>query len=185
MFLEFVLPAFGQEFNLQLAYAAETLTKDHVTYDPSYFSIAYPNGDIPADKGVCTDVIIRAYRKLNIDLQEKVHLDMKTYFAEYPKIWGLKRPDSNIDHRRVPNLMTFFQRHGRVLPNSTHASDYKPGDIVCWQLSNNLLHIGMVSCRRSEANGSPLIVHNIGGGQVLEDCLFNWTIIGHYRFKSE
>ena len=165
-----------------LSDAAISLTKQKVTYDPSYYSIPYPNGDVPADKGVCSDVVIRAYRKLGIDLQKLVHEDMKANFGKYPKKWGLKKTDTNIDHRRVPNLMTFFERKGTVLVKSTNAADYKPGDIVCWDLGGGITHIGIVVNRKSADNKRFMIVHNIGGGQVLADCLFSYTIIGHYRY---
>jgi uncharacterized protein YijF (DUF1287 family) len=164
-----------------LADAALELTNDAVEYDPSYFKIAYPMGDVPKNKGVCTDVVIRAYRKLGIDLQKLVHEDMKSNFHLYPKKWGLKSTDKNIDHRRVPNLMTFFSRKGEVLPLSFLAADYQPGDIVCWNLGGSITHIGIVS--NQTKNGIPLIVHNVGGGQVVEDVLFKYPkIIGHYRF---
>ena len=170
------------DFYMRLADSALTLTKQHVNYDPSYFQLDYPNGDVPADKGVCTDVIIRAYRKLGIDLQKEVHEDMKAHFDLYPKNWGLKRPDKNIDHRRVPNLMTYFSRHGKTLSNSEKVTDYKAGDIVCWNLGGGITHIGIVSNRMASDGKTPLIIHNIGGGQVIENCLFNFRIIGHYRY---
>lgn len=177
------LAAHGQaNFQDRLADSALTLTKQHVRYDPAYFRIGYPNGDVPADRGVCTDVVIRAYRKLGIDLQQEVHEDMKARFAEYPKQWGLTKPDSNIDHRRVPNLMTFFSRHGSVKPITTDNQDYLPGDIVCWNLGGAVTHIGIVSSARSRDGKRNMIVHNIGAGQVLEDCLFSFKIIGHYRY---
>jgi uncharacterized protein YijF (DUF1287 family) len=166
----------------KLSQAALQLTEQHVTYDPTYFSIPYPNGDVPSDKGVCTDVIIRAYRKLGIDLQKEVHEDMKSNFALYPKKWGLKKTDKNIDHRRVPNLMTFFSRFGKTLPNSLQGNDYKPGDIVTWDLGRGITHIGIVVNKKSDDGKRLLIVHNIGGGQVLADCLFLFPITGHYRF---
>ncbi|MEX0359494.1 DUF1287 domain-containing protein [Flagellimonas sp.] len=166
----------------ELADAALELTKQQVTYDPSYFSIAYPNGDVPSDKGVCTDVIVRAYRKIGIDLQERVHRDMKGHFQEYPKIWGLQSTDTNIDHRRVPNLMTYFKRQGASLPISNQAVDYLPGDVVCWNLGGGTTHIGIVSHKKSRDGRRYLIVHNIGRGQVLEDCLFDFKIIGHFRY---
>ncbi len=169
-------------FQDRLAAAAITLTNQNVVYTPDYVVIPYPNGDIPANTGVCTDVVIRAYRMLNIDLQKEVHLDMKQSFKLYPKIWGLPKPDTNIDHRRVPNLMTFFQRKGTALGKSAKAEDYLPGDIVCWNLPGNLTHIGIVSNQKSKDGKRFLMVHNIGGGQVLEDCLFSFTIIGHYRY---
>jgi uncharacterized protein YijF (DUF1287 family) len=166
-----------------LSISALSLTKDKVVYDPSYFSIDYPNGDVPKDKGVCTDVIIRAYRKLGIDLQKEVHEDMQQNFNLYPKIWGLKRTDKNIDHRRVPNLMTFFSRKGQVKPITKNPKNYIPGDIICWNLGGAITHTGIVVNKKSTDNKRYLIVHNIGAGQVLEDCLFSFKIIGHYRFK--
>ena len=178
-----VNPVLGQtDFYSQLADSAFVLTKQQVRYDPSYFSIDYPNGDVPADKGVCTDVIIRAYRKLGVDLQKEVHEDMKSNFSKYPKNWGLSKPDKNIDHRRVPNLMTFFTRHGDTKSISEDSKDYIPGDIVCWDLGAGLTHIGIVSRKKSNDNKRFLIIHNIGGGQVLEDCLFRYKIIGHYSY---
>ena len=175
---------FGQEAqNITLSDAALVLTKQQVTYDPSYYSISYPNGDIPNSKGVCTDVIIRAYRMLDIDLQREVHVDMKANFNKYPKIWGLTSTDKNIDHRRVPNLMKFFERHGTIKVKSTNSSDYLPGDIVCWNLSGGITHIGIVINKRTNDGKRNLIVHNIGAGQVIEDCLFDFKIIGHYRYN--
>ncbi len=166
--------------SIMLSNAALALTKQHVTYDPSYFAIPYPNGDVPADKGVCTDVVIRAYRALDIDLQKAVHEDMQANFKSYPKLWGLKRTDKNIDHRRVPNLMTFFKRKGLEKPITKVASHYKPGDVVCWNLRGATTHIGVVVDKKSADGKRNLIVHNIGSGQVLEDCLFTFKIIGHY-----
>ena len=171
-------------FSDSLSDAAIDLTKQFVVYDPSYFSITYPNGDVPVGKGVCTDVVIRAYRKLNIDLQVEVHEDMSDNFKIYPKIWGLKKPDPNIDHRRVPNLMTFFKRHGKVKSISDKTTDYIPGDIVCWSLGGSTTHIGIVVNKRSSDGKRYLISHNIGAGQVLEDCLFDFEIIGHYRYTG-
>ena len=177
--------SFSQTSNhkINLVNAAIELTKDKVTYDPSYFSIDYPNGDVPSDKGVCTDVVIRAYRKIGIDLQKNVHLDMKSNFNIYPKLWGLKTTDKNIDHRRVPNLMTYFKRKGEEKVISDKAKDYAPGDIVCWNLGGAITHIGIVVDKKSKDGKRNLIVHNIGGGQVLQDCLFSFKIIGHYRYK--
>jgi len=163
---------------LDIAEAAEAIVDDEVVYDPSYFSMAYPNGDVPSDRGVCTDAVIRAYRELGIDLQRSVHEDMNSNFAVYPQRWGLKGPDKNIDHRRVPNLMTFFERKGKVLPNER---PFEPGEIVCWDLGSGILHIGMISSARA-ASGNYLVVHNIGGGQVLEDVLFRFELIGHYLY---
>ncbi len=167
-----------------LANCALELTEQQVTYDPSYFSIDYPNGDVPNDKGVCTDVVIRAYRKVGVDLQKEVHVDMKSNFNVYPKIWGLKTTDRNIDHRRVPNLMTFFKREGAEKPISNNPNHYLPGDIVCWNLGGAITHIGIVVDKKSKDGKRNLIVHNIGGGQVLSDCLFDYKIIGHYRYNK-
>lgn len=171
-------------FAEKLSEAAISLTKDNVTYDPKYVSIPYPNGDVPKDRGVCTDVVIRAYRKLGIDLQKEVHVDMKKNFSLYPKTWGLKRPDTNIDHRRVPNLQVYFRRNGKSLGVSKNASDYKTGDLVTWMIGGKLPHIGIVTHRKSSDGKRNLIVHNVGGGQVLEDCLFKYEITGHYRFEK-
>lgn len=172
------------QFAQKLSDAALSLTKDKVTYDPAYISIKYPNGDVPADKGVCTDVIIRAYRKLGIDLQKEVHEDMKKNFSKYPKKYGLKRPDTNIDHRRVPNLQVFFAKFGRSKPTDQNPASYVPGDIVSWLLPGNLTHIGIVVNKKSADGRRYLIVHNIGGGQVIEDCLFKFEITGHYQYSK-
>ena len=173
--------SFSQQ-NDKLSDAAIKITKQKVIYDSTYFSIPYPNGDVPKDKGVCTDVVIRAYRLIGIDLQKEVHEDMKNNFNLYPKIWGLKKTDKNIDHRRVPNLMTFFSRKGEELSITKNPKDYLPGDIVSWRLSNGMTHIGIVINKKSVDKKRNLIVHNIGAGQVIEDCLFNFKIIGHHRF---
>lgn len=172
------------QFAQKLSDAALSLTKDKVTYDPAYYSIKYPNGDVAADKGVCTDVIIRAYRKLGIDLQKEVHEDMKKNFSKYPKKFGLKKPDTNIDHRRVPNLMVFFARFGKSKPTDQIPASYVPGDIVTWLLPGNLTHIGIVVNKKSADGKRYLIVHNIGAGQVIEDCLFKFTITGHYQYSK-
>jgi uncharacterized protein YijF (DUF1287 family) len=166
----------------KLSDAAIELTGQSVRYDPSYFSIAYPNGDVPADRGVCTDVIIRAYRKLDIDLQKGVHEDMVSNFALYPNHWRLKKTDRNIDHRRVPNLMTYLGRHGTTKKNSSSAEDYVAGDIVAWNLGGAITHIGIVIDQKSSDGKRPLIVHNIGNGQEISDCLFSFKIIGHYKY---
>jgi uncharacterized protein len=168
----------------KLADSTLTLTKQVVRYNPTYFKLEYPNGDVPKDKGVCTDVIIRAYRKLGIDLQKEVHEDMKANFSKYPKNWGLKKPDKNIDHRRVPNLMTFFSKYGTIKSISTNPKDYLPGDIVCWNLVGGITHIGIVTRKKSTDGKRYLIVHNIGAGQVLEDCLFRYKIIGHFFYEK-
>ena len=171
-------------FYNRLADSTLVLTKQNVQYDGSYFVLDYPNGDVPANKGVCTDVVVRAYRKLGVDLQKEVHQDMKANFNKYPKKWGLSGPDKNIDHRRVPNLMTFFSRKGIVKKTSLNPQDYTPGDIVCWDLGGGTTHIGMVVKAKSTDGKRHQIVHNIGSGQVMEDCLFNYKIIGHYQYKK-
>lgn len=178
-------PAKDSSFFGRLTDAAVSLTRQQVAYDPSYYVIPYPNGDIPAGKGVCSDVVIRAYRELGIDLQQNIHEDMVNHFDLYPKNWGLPAPDKNIDHRRVPNLMTYFTRKDAGKPISTKTGDYQPGDIVCWMLPGNLTHIGIVIDSTADDKTRKLIVHNIGRGQVVEDCLFSYTIIGHYRYKPD
>lgn len=172
---------------IRLAAAAKERTKHHVTYNGSYFKIDYPNGDVPRHLGVCTDVIIRSYRKLGIDLQKQVHEDMASHFDQYPskRIWGLSKPDKNIDHRRVPNLQVFFKRHGDSLPITDNPSDYIPGDLVTWMLPGNLPHIGIVVDERSSDNSRPLIVHNIGSGPEMGDILFEYRITGHYRYTTD
>ncbi|WP_296743754.1 DUF1287 domain-containing protein [Mesorhizobium sp.] len=153
-------------------------------YDPTYVRLAYPGGDVAQDRGVCTDVVIRAYRHaFRLDLQKLVHEDMAANFAAYPKAWGLKAPDSNIDHRRVPNLAVFFGRRGAALPVSANPADYQPGDLVTQMLPGNLTHIAVVSSNRSaEARERPLVVHNIGQGAREEDTLFAFRQTGHFRF---
>ena len=173
------------DFYKKLSNAAIELTKDKVVYDPRYYTIPYPNGDVPANKGVCTDVIIRAYRKLGIDLQQKIHEDMKANFSKYPKKWGMKSTDKNIDHRRVPNQATFFSRFGSVKKISDKAEDYIVGDIVTWDLGGGITHIGIVTDRMSADKKRPLIAHNIGQGQVLQDCLFSYKVTGHYTYRSK
>lgn len=157
-------------------------TKYTRTYDPAYVAIPYPGGDVPRDRGVCTDVVIRAFRKIGLDLQKEVHEDMRANFTVYPPDWGLSQPDSNIDHRRVPNLMTYFKRQGKNLNISQQANAYKPGDIVTWDLGQGQQHIGIVTHLKAALNDSYLIVHNVGAGTRVEDVLFQWPIIGHYRY---
>jgi uncharacterized protein YijF (DUF1287 family) len=149
-------------------------------YDPAYVAMPFPGGDVPVDRGVCTDVIIRAYRSIGVDLQLLVNQDMRKAFPAYPRKWGLSHPDPNIDHRRVENLAVFFARHGQTLPVSKDAADYRPGDLVTWRLPDGHPHIGLVSDR--SANGRPLLVHNIGAGAKVEDILFAFTVTGHYRY---
>jgi uncharacterized protein len=163
---------------LQSAYAQVGQT---VRYDPAYERIAFPGGDVPLERGVCTDVIVRAYRGIGVDLQLLVNRDMHAAWGAYPKLWGLSHPDANIDHRRVQNLEAFFRRHGKALPVSKEAGDYKPGDIVVWHLPDGRPHTGLVSDRQS-LSGTPLIVHNIGAGAEVEDTLFGFTIAAHYRY---
>jgi len=172
-----------KDFYLKLSNSAMELTKDNVIYDPTYFVMEYPKGDVPKSKGVCTDVVIRAYRKMGIDLQKEVHEDMVAHFNIYPKSWGRKTTDKNIDHRRVPNLMKFFSRKGVSLPITQNPSDYRAGDIVCWNLYGGINHIGIV-VEAKNSHGVNMIVHNIGEGQKLNDSLFSYKIIGHYRYKK-
>ncbi|MBZ9666870.1 DUF1287 domain-containing protein [Pseudomonas sp. LMG 31766] len=151
-----------------------------LSYDPAYRRLSYPGGDVPMATGVCTDVVIRALRQQGLDLQEAVHRDMRGNFSVYPKNWGLSRPDSNIDHRRVPNLMTWFTRQGWLLPVKQEAAAYQPGDIVTWDLGRGLTHIGIISDRQAPT-ATPLVLHNIGRGTQEEDILFAYRITGHYR----
>lgn len=166
----------------QLVEAARARTLAHEVYDGSYRAIPYPNGDVPADRGVCTDLVIRAYRALGIDLQQRVHEDMRAHFAEYPKAWGLRRPDPNIDHRRVPNLQAYLARAGAGIRVDRDVAGYVAGDLVTWMLPGNLPHIGIVSDRRAAGTERPLILHNIGAGPVEDDTLFAYPITGHYRW---
>ena len=177
-------PSKADQFYAGLVDAALERTQHHVRYDGSYRKIAYPMGDVPDAIGVCTDVVIRAYRVMNIDLQRLVHEDMQASFASYPGFWGLSKPDPNIDHRRVPNLQRFFQRNGETLAVSLRATNYRPGDLVTWMLPGNLPHIGIVTHLSAPDTGRPMIVHNIGLGPKLEDMLFDYPITGHYRFRS-
>ncbi|HRF54810.1 MAG TPA: DUF1287 domain-containing protein [Aquimonas sp.] len=175
------LPLVVDAASLSLPDAALAQIGVTVGYDPTYRRLAYPGGDVDQSTGVCTDVVIRAFRALGDDLQVRVHEDMRQHFDAYPKFWGLRGTDRNIDHRRVPNLQTFFTRHGHKLTITDHAEDYQPGDIVTWRLSNGLPHIGLVSDRRNR-EGVPLILHNIGAGTQEQDLLFAFEITGHYRY---
>jgi len=176
--------ASSQEIIQKLISAAKERTHHHVRYDGRYVRIPYPNGDVPANIGVCTDVVIRSFRAIGVDLQQKVHEDMQFHFSAYPskRIWGLTKPDSNIDHRRVPNLQVFFSRNGKSLPVSHEAKDYRPGDLVTWMLPGQLPHIGLVIDEIARNSHRPLIVHNIGAGPRIDDMLFDYTITGHYRY---
>jgi uncharacterized protein YijF (DUF1287 family) len=156
-------------------------TEQTTEYDPSYAKLDYPNGDVPLVRGVCADVIVRAFRNAGVDLQTEVHEDMSRHFSSYPNRWGARGPDKNIDHRRVPNLMTLFERRAKSVPITTKPSDYVPGDVVAWELDNHLLHIGLVTDAVADGSKTYLVVHNIGAGAKLEDVLMSWKIIGHYR----
>ena len=163
---------------LALASAARKQVGVTVSYDPAYRRLAYPGGDVPLDRGVCSDVVIRAFRSIGVDLQAEVHADMRRNFKLYPQLWGLRKPDPNIDHRRVPNLMRFLERKGKARPL---AGPYEPGDVVAWRLPNGLYHIGMIAEGRSR-QGHPLVVHNIGQGAQVEDVLHAFEKLGHYRW---
>ncbi|KLT71210.1 hypothetical protein AB674_04905 [Flavobacterium sp. ABG] len=173
-----------KKFEEKLSDAAISIIDPTIEYDPAYFSIPYPNGDVPKNKGVCTDVIIRSYRKLGIDLQKEIHEDMVANFSAYPNLekWGMTKTDPNIDHRRVPNLEVFFERKGQKLAISQDPSAYKTGEIVTWMINGKLPHIGIVTNKKSKDGKRNLIVHNVGRGQVLEDCLFDYEIVGHYKY---
>jgi uncharacterized protein YijF (DUF1287 family) len=177
------LPIQGLPVVRQVVEAAMEQTRYTSRYDASYVQLDYPGGDVPLDRGACTDVIVRAFRKGGVDLQQTVHEDMARDFAAYPQTWGLPKPDANIDHRRVPNLMTYFKRRGKSLPLTGSGKDYLPGDVVTWDLSGNgLTHIGMVTNLWSDETQNYLLVHNIGAGAKIENVLFAWRITGHYRF---
>lgn len=175
--------ALTSEQNKKLVEYAADLPRA-VFYDSDYRKIDYPMGDVPAYKGVCSDVIIRSYRGIDIDLQKLLHEDIKANFSAYPskRMWGLNKPDTNIDHRRVPNLEVFFTRKGKVKPITKNAEDYVPGDIVSWRLDNGRPHIGIVVNKKSGDNQRYLVMHNIGFGQVAEDVLFSWKITGHFTY---
>lgn len=169
----------------RLTAAAIERTSHRVRYDGAYVVLAYPNGDVPDSTGVCTDVVIRSYRGVGIDLQQLVHEDMRAHFSAYPNFWGATRPDANIDHRRVPNLQTFFTRNGTSLPVTRNPDDYKPGDLVTWMVEGKLPHIGIVADHPKRSGGQPPIVHNIGRGVKLDDhMLFYYPITGHYRYSG-
>lgn len=153
-------------------------------YDPAYRVLAYPGGDVAPSTGVCTDVVVRALRRQGVDLQRAVHEDMRAHFAAYPNHWNLRRPDRNIDHRRVPNLMTYFTRQGWALPASSEPYAFRAGDVVAWSLGGGLTHIGIVSDATADS-GNPLILHNIGAGVREEDVLFRYPVIGHYRLGGD
>jgi len=165
----------------RLAKAAEAEAAKPLRYDPAYVVIDYPGGDVPADTGVCTDLVVRSYRALGWDLQQVVHEDMLAAFDRYPRIWGMDSPDASIDHRRVPNLMVFFRQLGAELPVSSDATTYEPGDLVAWDLGRGSTHIGIVSTRRGPS-GRPLIAHHVGGTPTVDDVLLRWPILAHFRY---
>lgn len=166
----------------QLLASASEQTRITTGYDPSYVNLKYPGGDVAPETGVCSDVLVRAFRKAGIDLQKEVHEDMRAAWSAYPRAWGTTRPDSNIDHRRVLNLMTYFERKGKALLPTLNRGDYLPGDIVAWDLGGAVEHIGIVSNLLTQPEGHLKVIHNIGAGTKAEDVLFNWKIIGHYRY---
>jgi len=178
--LAVIQPAFAQSGQCLVDAARQQIGVTRL-YNSRYVALAYPGGDVPMDRGVCTDVIVRAYRQFGIDLQQLVHEDIRRHWSVYPKLWKLTRPDPSIDHRRVPNQAKFFARQGQVVPVSADSGAYLPGDLVTWRLPIGVPHIGIVSERRSEA-GTPLVIHNIGAGTVEENILFSFTITGHYRY---
>ncbi len=178
----------GQEKDLtkqeELVASARSQIGVTTIYDPAYRALDYPAGDVPKERGVCTDVVVRALRELSFDLQKLVHEDMKKSFSQYPKIWNLKGPDRNIDHRRVPNLQTFFKRRGISLKVTQNAEDYQPGDLVTCTVAGNRPHIMIVSDKKSH-DGTPLVIHNIGNGTQEENSLFTYPLTGHYRWFRE
>jgi uncharacterized protein YijF (DUF1287 family) len=176
------LPRTSSPQLIQLVDAAVEQTKVTTGYDPAYVKLDYPNGDVASETGVCSDVIVRAFRKTGIDLQKEVHDDMTLAWAEYPKKWGARGTDTNIDHRRVLNLDTYFERKGKSLPITDNRADYLPGDVVAWDLGDGLDHIGILTNLSSEADQHYLIVHNMGAGARAEDVLMAWKITGHYRY---
>jgi uncharacterized protein YijF (DUF1287 family) len=176
-------PAFGQPSGqgVRLAQAAESQAGKTIRYDARYVRLRYPGGDVPMDRGVCSDVVVRAFRALGIDLQAEVHRDMQSAWGSYPQLWGLSGPDPNIDHRRVPNLQVFFRRKGKALRVTGRGSDYLPGDVVAWS-DGGSPHIGIVSTRLAPSGTRYLVVHNHGRGVRVEDKLFAFKIVGHYRY---
>jgi len=179
------LPA-ASSSQLKLLIAGAVAQSEVTTgYDPAYVGLDYPNGDVAPETGVCSDVVVRAFRKAGIDLQKEVHEDMKAAWDEYPKKWGAAGTDSNIDHRRVLNLNTYFTRQKKSLPISADRNDYLPGDVVAWELSEGVEHIGVMTDRWSTPDEHCLVIHNIGLGARIEDVLFNWKIIGHYRYFAK
>jgi len=168
-----------------LVLAAQSQIGKTIKYDPAYVGLKYPEGDVPIEKGVCTDVVIRALRDaFNMDLQKLVHEDMRKAFSQYPNIWGLKKTDRNIDHRRVPNLKKYFERHGYSVAITQNADEYLPGDLITCTVGRNLAHIMIVSNKKTQ-KGVPFVIHNIGGGTKEENRLFDFPMTGHYRIKKK
>lgn len=176
------LPANASPQLKQFIDGAVEQSKVTTGYDPAYVKLEYPNGDVPSDTGVCSDVVVRAFRKVGIDLQKEVHEDMKGAWSEYPKRWGARGTDTNIDHRRVLNLMKYFDRQGKSKPVTVDRADYLPGDLIAWELSDGVEHIGILTNLTSDPDKHYLIVHNIGAGARVEDVLLAWKVIGHYRY---
>lgn len=171
-------------FAQQVVEGAIARTNRTLVYDPAYVGMTYPNGDVPDHSGVCTDVVVRSFRQAGVDLQQEVHEDMKANFGVYPQNWGLRGPDPNIDHRRVPNLMTYFERQNTAQEISRDPDNYQPGDVIAWQLNDGQLHMGVVINEKSPNGQRFLIVHNIARGTEKADVLFTWEIIGHYRYRQ-
>ncbi len=176
-------PSAQPPFDALAAAAVERASAD-VRYDPAYVAIDYPGGDVPPDRGVCTDLVVRAYRDIGVDLQRLVHEDMTAAFGAYPAIWGADRADANIDHRRVPNLMVYFKRQGGTVPITTDPADYRPGDVVTWHLGGGLTHVGIVAGTPVAGTDRPLVAHHVGGRPSVDDVLFAWEIIGHFRWAG-
>ena len=176
-FILAVIAAVVLDSGMTIATAAKRQVGVTRIYDASYAAIRYPGGDVSPERGVCADVVIRAFRGAGVDLQQEVHRDMQAHFAVYPRLWGLSAPDANIDHRRVPNLMTFFERHGRSV-----RGEFRAGDVVAWRLPGGQYHVGVVAAERSADGARPLVIHNIGYGTQEEDVLHAFAIIGHYRW---
>lgn len=184
LLLQTTLNARSPDIGMRITEAARKQIGVTVGYDPAYVQLSYPGGDVPRSTGVCSDVVIRALREVGIDLQKEVHEDMQKAFESYPKNWGLKKPDKNIDHRRVPNLMKYLGRHHHWLQEKLNLPEsYRAGDIVTWDLGDGLSHIGIVSDRRTQSR--PWIIHNIGGGVREEDLLYKFKVTGHYRIKTD
>lgn len=185
LLLLMLLPPLSAQADWKLVDAARERTRHSVVYDSSYRAIEYPGGDVPNNIGVCTDLVIRSLRALEVDLQKLVHEDMSQDFSAYPQSWGLNKPDRNIDHRRVPNLERFFERKGQSLGASEDPAVFKPGDLVTWRLGGRIPHIGIVSDRVVPSTRRYYVIHNIGQGPKEEDALFRYPLYGHYRYPKD